>query len=299
MRPWATIGLVALIGLGFPASADRLTEAPLVNPAWLNQHLDAKDLVILDIRDPDLPETDYKTGHIAGAVSAPYASFGWQETVDNVPDMLPAPATIAARLGKVGIGDASHVIIVPDGMNSFEFAKATRVYWTLKVLGHDDVTILDGGQVAWVNQGLPLSQAVATPAPATFTPHFQPDLVATTEQVQAAMKAGAVLIDARPVAEYQGKRRVAAVRIAGTIPGAVNLPNSALYDGAFVQKSLLDEFLTKTGVKPSQPVITFCNTGFWSSMAWFGLSQVAGHQPVALYDGSMAAWAADPTRPIQ
>ncbi len=285
-----------MLGLLLGSAVSAEVPGPLVDATWLSAHLGEAGLLIVDIRDPTAPETDYAMGHISGAVAAPYAGFGWTETVDGVADNLPDPTVMAARLGALGLGDDSAVVIVPDGLNSFEFAKAARVYWTLKVLGHDDVAILDGGQVDWVRQGLPLSQEATVAAAATFGVTFRRELLATTARVAGA---GATLIDARPVSEFSGKRRAIGVPVKGTIPGAVNLPNSTLYDRRLAARPVIEALLVAAAIKPDQPVITFCNTGLWGSLAWFALSQVAGRSDVALYDGSMAEWAADPARPVQ
>ena len=136
--------VVALCLFGAPAGAERLTAAPLVNPPWLASHLHAPGLLIVDVRDPDRPATTFAAGHIEGAVSAPFAKFGWQTPADG----LPPSEILVPALGALGIADDTQVVLVADGMGDFDFGKATRAYWVLKALGPDAVTILGGGQLA-------------------------------------------------------------------------------------------------------------------------------------------------------
>lgn len=150
--------------LAAPALAE--TATPLVETGWLQAHLDDPGMLIADVRDPDLPETTFANGHIAGAVSAPFASFGWQTASDG----LPPADLLASALGSIGIGDATLVVLVADGINDFDFAKATRAYWVLTALGHASVSILDGGQIAWEAAGLPLITGSPEVLPARFTP---------------------------------------------------------------------------------------------------------------------------------
>ena len=276
--------------LAAPALAENAT--PLVETGWLQAHLDDPGMLIADVRDPDLPETTFANGHIAGAVSAPFASFGWQTASDGLP-----PADLLAR-GSIGIGDATLVVLVADGINDFDFAKATRAYWVLKALGHASVSILDGGQMAWVAAGLPLVTGSTMARPARFTPRPVRAVARTTADV-AARPGTVTLIDARSPDEYAGLRKVGLVARAGTIPGAFNLPHSGFYHRGFATPAAILAMLEAADIPTGRPIITFCNVGHWSAMVWFALSEVAGLPDVALYPGSMAAWAADPDRPVE
>lgn len=288
-----------LIGLATSAQAERLTNAPLIDAAWLAAHLNAKGMVIVDVRDPRDGTSAYDTGHVPGAISAPYVSYGWFENVGGVPVMLPPSEKIAARIGALGIDNDTQVVVLSGGANSTEFSKATRVYWTLRVLGHDAVTILDGGYRAWLAAGNPTITTATHPQAATFTANFQPQLVATTDQVRAAIGQGVNLVDGRPEAQYRGLEKSPVARVPGTLPGAISLPHSDLYDGtAFAGEDEVARLSTLAGVKTTQPTIAFCNTGYWSSITWFALSEVEKQPNVALCDGSMADWTRDPANQV-
>lgn len=288
-------GFALAISVASPALAARLTDKPLVDTSWLKARLGAKDLVVIDVRDP---AKAYAAGHIPGAVSAPYVAYGWRQTIDGVPGELPPVKKIAAKIGALGVGDDTQVVIVSQGSNSSEFGKATRVYWTFKVLGHKAVTILDGGENAWKAAGEPIASGVVKPVAASFAPHFQPQYIATTAQVKAAIGSSTKLVDARPVSQYDGRVKAPVDRVPGTIPTAVNLPQSHFYHNGFVSSATVEKMENAAGLKKDQPKITFCNTGHWASIAWFGLSQVDGEKHVAMYDGSMSQWTQNPSRPV-
>ncbi|MFC3166077.1 sulfurtransferase [Ciceribacter thiooxidans] len=304
MRFASLAALAALtLAIAVPASAERLTEKPLVDAAWLQSNLGKEGLVVIDVRDAakDKPNP-YMAAHIPGSVSAPYSTYGWRAKVNGIPGQLPPLADIEAKIAALGVSNESQIVIVPAGTDSSEFGAATRVYWTFKVLGHDAVTILDGGWRAWQAANGETSADVVQPQPASFKANFRDELYASTADVEKARASGDVqLVDGRPAEQFAGKAKSPVVRLAGTIPGAVNLEQGKLYDaqkGSFVSPEKVAALAGAAGVKEDEQSIAFCNTGHWASVAWFGLSEVEGKKNVKLYDGSMAEWASDPARPV-
>ncbi|WP_108461046.1 sulfurtransferase [Devosia naphthalenivorans] len=294
--------LAAAVMVAVPVFAHAAEVTPLVTAEWLKSHAGDENLVILDIRD-DIEKTDLgELPFIANAVVAPYGSAGWRTEVDGVPGQIPAEEQIAGLIGGLGIDGDDHVVIVPWGTDSSEFGGATRVYWTFKYLGHDDVSILDGGWRQYDAQGGERVAEAVTPEAVEFPYEVQPQLRTTTDQVVAALESGTKLIDGRPNEQFIGQSKSPVVRVPGTIPGAVNLPHSSLYSGeyaSFAQPETVATLVKDLGLAEGEDNIVFCNTGHWASIIWFGLSEVAGNKNTAMYDGSMAEWAADPARPIQ
>lgn len=266
---------------------------PLVEPAWLAAHLDQPVLLIVDLRNPVSTATDYAQGHIPGAVPAPFASFGWATPAEG----LPPADLLAPRLGALGIGPDTQVVLVADGINAFEIGKATRAFWLLKALGHDPVAVLDGGEIAWEAAGLPLIATPATAPPQTFRPAPRRELALTTDQVIAGL-GRLTPVDARTPEEFSGQRKEGPVARAGTLPGARNLPHDALYGFAFVTPDAARALAQAAGIPVEGPVFTFCSTGHWATLDWFVLTQIAGRADGAVYPGSMSAWTEDPRRPL-
>lgn len=285
-----------------PAFAQSADVTPLVTAEWLKAHATDDNVVVIDIRDK-VDETDLgDLPYIANAVVAPYGSYGWRTEIEGVPGQIPADADIAALIGKLGVDGDDHVVIVPWGTDSSEFAGATRVYWTFKYLGHDAVSILDGGWRQYDAQGGERVAQPVTPVAVDFPYSVRKELRGTTQDVQAALDKGIKLIDARPHDQYVGNSKSPVARVPGTIPGALNIEHSSFYSAEYASFALpetLKALSEGVGLGADEENIVFCNTGHWASIAWFALSEVAGNKHTAMYDGSMAEWTADPARPVQ
>lgn len=274
---------------------------PLVTADWVIENATDNNVVVIDIRanveGTDLGELPY----IANAVSAPYGSAGWRTEIDGVPGALPEIEDITALIESLGVDNDDHVVIVPWGTDSTEFGSATRVYWTFRYLGHDQVSILDGG---WRQYDAIGGERVAQPAvaqPGDFDVALNDTLLATADDVLAAIDSDVVLVDGRPVEQFRGESKSRVAAAPGTIPGAVNLPHHEFYSSdyaSFVEPETVEALAAAIGVGPSDANITFCNTGHWASVAWFGLSEVLGNTETAMYDGSMAEWTQNPDLPL-
>ena len=301
MRLASLVAAAAMV-VAAPVFAHAQDVAPLVTAEWLKAHAGDENVKIIDIRDK-IGETDLgDLPYIANAAVAPYASAGWRVEVDGVPAQIPPAEQIAELIGSLGVDGDDHVVIVPWGTDSSEFGGATRVFWTFKYLGHDAVSILDGGWRQYDAQGGERVAEAATPVAADFPAQVRPELRATTADVEAALAAGTKLVDGRPAEQYLGQSKSPIVRIEGTIPGAINLPHSKLYSAeyaSFAQPETVSALTEALGLAADEDNIVFCNTGHWASIAWFALYEVGGNKNTAMYDGSMAEWAADPARPIQ
>lgn len=293
---------VAAVLVAFPLVSFAADTTPLVTAEWLKTHANDENVVIVDIRDK-VAETDLGAlPYIANAVVAPYGTAGWRTEADGVPGQIPPPEQIASLIGGLGIERGDHVVIVPWGTDSSEFGGATRVFWTFKYLGHNAVSILDGGWRQYDAEGGERVAEPVAPVAVTFPYEIQPQLRATTADVEAALADGTKLIDGRPEEQYLGQSKSPVVRIEGTIPGAQNLPHSKFYSAEYASFALPETVAALTqsvGLAADEKNIVFCNTGHWASIAWFALHEVGGNANTTMYDGSMAEWAADPARPIQ
>ena len=276
---------------------------PLVSADWLAANLDRPSLVIVDLRSAlsQSGREDYEAAHVPGAVYSNYLSDGWRTTVEGIPGMLPPEADLEALIGRLGIGNDSHVVLVAGGGSSLSMGAATRVYWTFKVLGHDAVSILDGGHQAYrADPNRPLESGSVTPLPQVFAANFRPELLASQSQAKAAMTGEQALIDYRPPAQHRGEAKARVAKRRGTIPTAVNLPQSKLTraDGTFVDAEAMATFLADLGVEAAGDQVAFCNTGHWASLGWFMTGEVLGNKVAVLYDGSVAEWSADEALPM-
>lgn len=276
------------------ATARMATAAePLVDVEWAKANASKAGIVFIDFQ----PATDFLRGHIPGAVNSNYGKDGWREerASDKVPDMLPAKLEgLGDMIGKLGIDNTTHVVLVPPGMSSTDMGVGTRVYWTFKVLGHDNVSILDGGMAAWTkDKKNPLQTGAPKTEPKSFKVSVRKDMIVTMDDVKKAKAAGVVLVDNRPEDQYAGINRHPKSTDSGTIEGAKSLPNGWMTVngmGEFRKKAQLEQLYKHAGVPASGDQINFCNTGHWASVGWFVSSELMSNKKARLYDGSMVEW---------
>ena len=263
-----------------PAAA---SATALVTSDWLVENAGRPDLVILDLRSRlnGGSRAAFEKGHIAGAVYSDYLRAGWRVTRDGVPGQLPPVADLESMIGGLGIGRQNHVVLVAGGLSALGMASATRVYWTFKVLGHDRVSILDGGYRAYLaDPTRPLEKGWRQRPAAIFKARFRPELLASRDDVTGALLRGGALVDNRPSPFYRGEIKSPAVARAGTLPGAVNVPESRLVDGDgfFVSADRAAGLMRLASLTERAGPISFCNTGHWASLGWFVESEILGNK---------------------
>src|SRR3954469_11090021 len=299
LRPFALAAIMSF-ALAIPGHAESVTA--LVTTGWLKQHLKDPDVFVLDIRsaiDGGGVEA-YQKGHIPGAVHSDYDKAGWRVTRGGVPFMLPTVAELEKLIGETGIDDDTHVVVVPAGVHFTDFGAAARTYWTLKVAGVPNVSILDGGYAAWAAELNAIETGAVKPSPKIFTATLNKSLFVDAREVEALERdGGATLVDARPASFFAGKEKAPAAQAYGHIPGAVSLDSATFYDAKANRLKPQAELaaLASTAV-PVGPAVAYCNTGHWAATDWFVLSELLGRSDVRLYYGSMVDWTSDASRPL-
>ena len=285
---------------------------PLIDVAWVKANIGKPGVVFLDVRSriAGMSKANFLRGHIPGAVYTNYLRDGWRiKDKNGTVGQLPGAAKLEKLIGKLGIDNNSHVVIVPAGNKALDMGTATRIYWTFKVLGHDKVSILDGGMSAYTAQRdkkgkpvNPLEKGNNKPKPATFKANLRSDMLLSKADVKKALDAGVRLVDNRPNNQYLGVNRHGMAKRNGTIPGAKNIPENWITNnggGSFRSKATLKKLYAAAGVKTDEEQINFCNTGHWASLGWFVASQIMGNTKAKMYDGSMVEWSADKSLPME
>ena len=268
---------------------------PLMSPAELATAQQAQPApVVIDIREPKL----YAEGHIPGALNAPYGK--WRGPATN-PGELPDISKLTTLVQSLGLTPATHAVVVSTGADATDFGAMARVYWSLKVLGLKDLSIVNGGMKRWVADGKPTNKDVPQVTASSYQPKLDESLIATREQVRSHVDlSNAALVDSRPDAFYLGQTRAPAAKVSGTLPGAQQLDfNQWFVKGTaqFVDSATAKQIADKITRKDGQDTVAFCNTGHWAATDWFGLSEMAGLPNVKLYAGSMVDWTQQPDAP--
>ncbi len=302
------LGAVLLVAAGGTKAA-----TPLVDVGWVLANQGKPRIVFLDVRGKlgGANKATFLRAHIPGAVWTNYLKDGWRiKDKAGTVGQLPSTAKLEKLIGGLGIGNSDHVVIVPVGGKALDMGTATRVYWTFKVLGHDKVSILNGGMNAYTKKKdaktkkpvNPLAKGASKPTAKTFKASLRKDMLVTKADVQKASASGGMLVDNRPHNQFLGINRHGKAKRNGTIPGSRNLPENWMTmngGGMFRKSSELAKLYDLAGVPTSGAQISFCNTGHWASLGWFTSSEILGNKQAKMYDGSMVEWSADKALPMQ
>lgn len=272
----------------------------LVSTAWLAQHLKDPDLRILDA-SWYLPEAgrdaraEYDAGHIPGT-----RFFDIDEISDHrsdLPHMAPPVEKFMSRLRAMGVGDG-HQVVVYDGAG---LLSAARVWWLFRLMGQENVAVLDGGFPKWQAEGHPVEDMPPIIRDRHMTVRMQNQLVRDVTQVSSASKLGDhVIVDARAALRFRGEAPEPRDGLrAGHIPGSRNVPYADLLNA---DKTMKDPeacrvIFDAAGVDLTMPIITSCGSGVTAAILALALERL-GHAHWSLYDGSWAEWGMFPTVPV-
>ena len=270
----------------------------LVSTSWVAEHSGDANVRLVEV---DVDTSAYEQGHIEGA-----AGWNWQSQLQQTVrrDVI-SQSELEQLLGQAGISNDTTVILYGDNNNWF----AAWAFWQLKMYGHRDVRLMNGGRVKWLAEDRPLTTDVPSfPAAAYRAASPDESIRAYRDQVLSAVNAGSVaLVDVRAPAEFSGELLAPAnlpqegSQRGGHIPGAANIPwaQAVNEDGTFKSADELRALYGGKGIDGSRETIAYCRIGERSSHTWFVLTQLLGFQNVRNYDGSWTEWGSIVGAPIE
>jgi thiosulfate/3-mercaptopyruvate sulfurtransferase len=270
-------------------AGDGYAKPVLVTTEWLADHLGDDGLVVAEVdENPDL----YDEGHVPGAIT-----LHWRDDLeDPVERDLVEKDEFERLMAERGISNETTLVLYGDRNNWF----AAYAYWYMKIYGHEDVRILDGGRQKWIDEGRELTTDVPSPSPATYRAQERDESIrayrdAVRETIGDSAKA---LVDVRSPQEFAGEliappgyEQEGAQR-AGHIPTAESIPWAQAVgdDGTFKAADDLRALYAGRGITPDKEVTAYCRIGERSAHTWFVLRELLGYENVRNYDGSWTEW---------
>jgi thiosulfate/3-mercaptopyruvate sulfurtransferase len=278
-----------------------LPPEPIVSAAWLAERLDAPDIRPVDATwfmpsDPRNARALFQERRIPGAMFFDIDEIA--DTTVDLPHMLPSPEKFSARMRKAGVGDGARVVVY-DSQGIFS---AARVWWTFRVMGHEDVVVLDGGFPAWERGGYPIE----TGAPPQrmerhFTARVRGDLVRDITDVRRAVEnKDASILDARPAPRFRGEAPEPRAGLkSGHMPGALSVPSGSLTnaEGFLRSPEELAAIFKRSGANLDGAQVCTCGSGVTAAIIALALARM-GRWDAAVYDGSWAEWGGRDDTPI-
>ena len=278
-----------------------MTFTTLIDPTQLADHFNDPHWIIFDCRftltDTEAGRRAYHEGHIPGAR---YAHLDKDLSSPITPTTgrhpLPIPELLAKKLGEWGVNETKQVVVYDASFG----AMAARLWWLLRWLGHHNVALLNGGFPRWQREKFPIATALPTIQAATFHTHLNTELVVGANEVERIrLDGGFRLFDARAEERFSGAIEPLD-KVAGHIPGAVNLPWDDNLDlgGSFqAPEELRENYAGKLGDVVPEHVIHMCGSGVTACHNIIAMEH-AGLSGAKLYAGSWSEWITDPSRAI-
>lgn len=275
---------------------------PLISPAELQEHQARDACVVVDCRfnlgEPAAGRQAWAEAHVPGAryahldedLAAPVGEQGGRHP-------LPGADQFARLLARWGV-QPHHLVVAYDDAGG---AIAGRLWWLLRHFGHEQAAVLDGGFAAWQAAGLPVEKQPPEVHEAPLRELYpgRMPVIDAHELIDRLQAGSIVLIDVR-----DGQRFAGAVepldRVAGHVPGAVNLPLTGNVDEAgrfLAPQALRQRFQSIIGQRPVAEVALMCGSGVSACQSLVAMEH-AGLAGATLYAGSWSDWISDADRPV-
>ena len=271
----------------------------IVTTDWVADNLDNSDVRLVEV---DVDTAAYDMGHIPGAVG-----WNWSTQLnDQLTRDILTREQLESLMSESGIGNDTTVVLYGDNDNWF----ATYAFWQLKMYGHADLKVMDGGRQKWIAEGREVTTDAPSVSAAGYSASAPDTSIRATRDYVLSVASGennVGLVDVRAPEEFNGTLLAPAhlpqegSQRGGHIPGAANVPwaSAVAEDGTFKSADELAELYGGKGITGDSETIAYCRIGERSSHTWFVLTQILGHSKVRNYDGSWTEYGSIVGAPIE
>lgn len=276
----------------------------LVSTEWLQENLNNKNVVVLDVRTA---KNNYreKFKYIPNSRLWDWSYVRFERELDHyekggsdkikIIKLIPTKAEFEKVMSDLGVGNDDIVIITATFDTTKTMTLATRAYWTLKYFGHKNVAVLDGGDVKWIAENRETVDKPVKPQSSNYkVQSINKEIRATTEQVHNAISdENTVIVDARTSDYYSGEKMKDYVYKEGHIKSAINIPHPLIMDekdNTFKSSNEYKKLFEEKGLSMDKTTIYYCDSGHISTGLWFIMTEIMGNKKAKQYDGSAHEW---------
>lgn len=269
----------------------------VVSTQWVKEHQNDPNLRLIEV---DVDTTAYDQGHIPGAVA-----LNWKTQLqDQLTRDIVSKAELERLLSDLGVTRDTTLVLYGDNNNWF----GAYAFWLLKIYGHKDVRVMNGGRKKWIDEGNPVTTEVPNYPKTNYKADDADQSIRIfRDEVRDLLgKKGYGLVDVRSPAEFSGEILAPpglseTAQRAGHIPGASSIPwsQAVAEDGTFKPADQLRALYEGKGITPDKDIVTYCRIGERASHSWFVLKYLLGYEKVRNYDGSWTEWGSVIGAPIE
>ncbi|KAI9204032.1 Rhodanese domain protein [Polychytrium aggregatum] len=281
---------------------DNLSNVVVVDGSWYPKRrlVDAlAEDALVKTRDP---LSEYLSIHIQDARFFDIDTIA--DPLASRPRQLPSASEFAAKIGELGIKPTDHVVVY----DTHGIYSSPRVWWTFKVFGHENVSVLDGGLFKWVSEGNSVTHGHETFEPATYKATYNPEMVIDHQMLlmyitDFMFHNQSTILDARLPTEFSGRPyHIPGTNIRnGHVPSAVNLPYGSLVQResrTLISREQLQDLFTAKGIDTRRPFVAMCGNGIVGATLMLVLD-ILGAKDARFYPGGWEEWASNKSSPIK
>ena len=270
-----------------------LKASPIVNATWLSQNLCKENIKLIEVGSS---YNSYLVEHIKCSQYTNFYKDGWRDNKQKVPMYLPKPEFLLKILNKMGIKNDDHIILYPKkNTDIYSMAETTAIYFTLKFLGHEKLSILDGGYPYFKKKfNLFIEEGeFKSKSNISYKVNIDRSILADSTDIIESSRSNYLLIDSREKDFYLGINKLKGFSKYGTIESSINIPSKWFLEGrglSFNNLNILKKIFNYSGIDLDKNIIFFCYSGLESSINWFVSYELMKNKNSKLYEGSLFDW---------